>query len=102
MAEFVNLKLLCGSYKTTLNKMFLQRKPWQEEDPGVVRAFMPGTVEGLKVKVGGRGKEGDVLMIFRAMKMSNRMLAPVGGKVTAVNVKTGENVTKNTEMIKIE
>ncbi len=90
-----------GSYDTTLNKMFLERKPWEPEDPKKILSFMPGTVEQIMVKVGGEVKEGDVLMIFRAMKMSNRMISPVGGTVTAINVAEGANVPKNTVMIEL-
>lgn len=101
MADFVLLKLLSGSYKTTLNKMFMARKPWQAEDAGLVRAFMPGTVEQVVVKVGDSVKEGDVLLIFRAMKMSNRMLSPKEGKVLSINAIVGENVPKGTVLIEI-
>ena len=90
-----------GSYDTTLNKMFLERKPWEPEDPKKILSFMPGTVEQIMVKVGDEVKEGDVLMIFRAMKMSNRMISPVGGTVKAINVAEGANVPKNTVMIEL-
>ena len=63
---------------------------------------MPGTVEELMVKKGDEVNEGDVLMIFRAMKMNNKMLSPVTGKVKAINVKEGENVSKNTLMIELQ
>ncbi len=101
MSEFVNLKLLSGSYKTTLNEMFNRRKPWHAENPGLVRAFMPGTVEEVCVKEGDKVKEGDVLVIFRAMKMNNRMLSPVSGTVKKVGAKIGENVPKGTQLVEI-
>jgi biotin carboxyl carrier protein len=101
MSNFVKLKLMSGSYQTTLNKMYTQRKPWHEENPGLVKAFMPGTVEEVRVSVGDQVKEGDVLIIFRAMKMNNRMLAPVAGTVKRVGAKTGENVPKGTELVEI-
>ncbi len=100
--EYVDLKLLSGEYKTTLNKMYEARSPWSEENAGLVRAFMPGTVEEVLVKKGAKVKEGDVLLIFRAMKMSNRMLAPVSGKVKVIEAKVGENVPKGTVLIEIE
>jgi biotin carboxyl carrier protein len=101
MSNFVKLKLMSGSYTTTLNKMFTLRKPWHAENPGLVRAFMPGTVEEVRVKVGDKVAEGDVLIIFRAMKMNNRMLAPVAGTVKKVGAIKGENVPKGTELVEI-
>ncbi len=101
MAEYYMLKLLSGTYKTTLNKMFTMRRPWHAVNPGLVQAFMPGTVEEIKVKEGDTVKDGDVLLIFRAMKMSNRMLSPVAGKVAKIGVEVGENVPKGTILIEI-
>lgn len=92
---------MSGSYETTLNKMYTARKPWHEQNPGLVKAFMPGTVEEICVKVGDAVKEGDVLIIFRAMKMNNRMLSPVSGTVKKVGAKLGENVPKGTELVEI-
>lgn len=91
-----------GAYQTEFNTMFMQRKPWKPENPKHILSFMPGTVEEIKTKVGEKVEEGDVLMIFRAMKMNNNMLAPVSGKVKAINVTEGENVHKNTVMIELD
>jgi biotin carboxyl carrier protein len=88
-----------GDYETTYNKMFTRRHRWAAEAPGKILSFMPGTVEHIAVKVGQEVKEGDELMIFRAMKMNNRMLSPVSGRVRAINVSVGDNVPKNTLMI---
>lgn len=91
-----------GCYETTLNKMYLNRKPWHPVNVNHILSFMPGTVEEFKVKVGDKVKKGDHLMVFRAMKMSNNMLSPVDGKVKAINVKVGENLPKNALMIELE
>ncbi len=101
MSEYVKLKLMSGSYETTLNQMFVNRSPWHEQNPGLVKAFMPGTVEEVRVKKGDTVKEGDVLIIFRAMKMNNRMLSPVSGTVKSIGAKVGENVPKGTELVEI-
>ncbi len=101
MADYVKLKLMSGSYETTINKMFARRHPWHEKNPGLVKAFMPGTVEEIRVKEGDKVKEGDVLIIFRAMKMSNRMLSPVAGTVKKIGATIGENVPKGTELVEI-
>lgn len=99
--QYTEFAVESGTYETTLNKMYLNRKPWQDADPKQIMSFMPGTVEEILVKKGDEIKAGDVLMIFRAMKMSNRMLSPVDGKVIAINVAQGENVSKNTLMIEL-
>lgn len=101
----VNYDKVCtasGCYETTLNKMYVNRKPWAPVNINHILSFMPGTVEELKVKVGDKVRKGESLMIFRAMKMSNNILSPIDGKVKAINVKVGENLPKNAVMIELE
>lgn len=62
---------------------------------------MPGTVERIEVKEGQKVKEGDKLMVFRAMKMNNNILSPVSGKVKLINVSPGDNIPKDHLMIEI-
>lgn len=90
-----------GDYETSYNKMYLSRKPWEPVDPKKILSFMPGTVEKIKVKKGDKVEEGQSLMIFRAMKMSNNILSPIAGKVKSVNVSEGENLAKNVVMIEL-
>ena len=100
--KFDQICTVSGCYKTRLNKMYLSRKPWVRPNPKQVFSFMPGMVERLNVQVGDTVKEGDLLMVFRAMKMSNNMLAPVAGKIAKINVQPGENVAKEVLMIEME
>lgn len=53
---------------------------------------MPGTIVDIKVKVGDAVKEGDVLVIFEAMKMENEIMAAADGTVAAVYVNKGDSV----------
>ena len=46
--------------------------------------------------------EGDLLLIHEAMKMLNRVVAPISGVVTSINVEVGEKIGKNHLMLKIE
>ena len=98
---YSDLHLESGDYPTTLNKKFHQRVPWQKADPGRVLAFMPGTVEQIMVKKGDKVRQGDLLLIFRAMKMENNILSPVDGKVKAIHAKKGVNLPKNAVLIEI-
>ena len=95
------IRTVSGDYKTTLNKMFRSRKPWKAVNPNHILSFMPGTVEEIKVKAGDAVKQGQPLMVYRAMKMNNVMLSPVAGKVKRINVSVGENLPKDALMIEI-
>lgn len=68
----------------------------------VVRAPMPGTVLEVKVTVGKRVQQGDVLLVFEAMKMENEVLASSGGIIKQVFVTKGASVATNDVMIIIE
>ncbi len=67
-----------------------------------VNAPMPGTILDVKVNVGDTVAEGQVLMILEAMKMENDIVAPVAGKVAAINVKKGDSVNSNDALASIQ
>jgi biotin carboxyl carrier protein len=90
-----------GAEKATLARKYIKQETWVNVSVGTVLSFMPGTVEDVKVKVGDKVKAGDLLMVFRAMKMNNKILAPAAGTITSINVKKGENLPKNVVMIEI-
>ena len=46
----------------------------------------------VKVNVGDSVERAQVVIIMEAMKMENEIVAPVGGKVLAVQVKKGDSV----------
>jgi biotin carboxyl carrier protein len=65
-------------------------------------AFIPGTIIDVKVKVGQEVKQGDILVVLDAMKMHNRILAPMNSRVKEIAVKPGDKVTKGFVMVVLE
>lgn len=100
--KYDEIALLSGTFKTTLNKMYKNRKPWVAADPKELRSAMPGMVVEMRVKVGDAVQKGDCVMLFKAMKMNNNILAPISGTIKSVNVNMNENMPKNTLMIEFE
>lgn len=91
-----------GQYFTKLTKKYMQRKIWSPKNYNLIHAFIPGTIQEIYVQPGDVVVAGDDVLILEAMKMRNRVTAPVDGIVKAIYVKTGENVAKNTLLVEIE
>lgn len=89
-------------YKTTYSQKFEKRVRFEVANPKHILAFIPGTVGKINVKEGQLVKKGAKLLILEAMKMKNRLEAPVNGKIKKIYVKEGEIVPKNFIMIEIE
>lgn len=88
-------------YNTHFTTKFNNRKKWAAPDPGAVSTFIPGTIVSMNVKEGDSVREGDLLCILEAMKMRNKVLAPVSGTITAIHVATGSKLPKNALMFEI-
>lgn len=99
--EYTTFELEGVSYRTTLNKKFLQRKPYVQHDPRLITAFIPGTIQKIFVRKGKKVIEGDNLVILEAMKMQNIIQSPMDGKVKAIRVKKGQMVSKGFVMIEL-
>ena len=67
-----------------------------------VTSPLPGKIVSVKVSVGQKVKEGDLLLIIEAMKMENEIVAPVKGTVTAVAVKPDTAVQIGDDLVAIE
>ncbi len=65
-------------------------------------APIPGVVLSIKVNVGDAIKVGDELLVLEAMKMENSITSEKAGKVTAVNVKVGQQVLQSEVMIELD
>ncbi|MGL4779763.1 MAG: biotin/lipoyl-containing protein [Bacteroidales bacterium] len=99
--ELVDFAVTARKYKTLLTKKFVNRPTWIAPIEGEVKATLPGTVISIDTKVGNVVKKGQVLMIQEAMKMQNRICAPISGTIQQVCVEPGMRVTKDFVMIVI-
>ena len=79
-------------YNTILTDKYKNRKPYAHPKKGEVFSFIPGTIDEIFVKKGQKVEKGDVLLILEAMKMKNRIIAPISGKILELKVKKGDLV----------
>lgn len=100
--ELVDFVVTARKYKTTLTEKYKNRPVWKKPYPGDVISHLPGTIVELEVKEGDTVEAGQLLLIHQAMKMLNRVVAPVAGIVTNVNVQIGEQIPKDHLMVRIE
>ncbi|NOY50324.1 MAG: methylcrotonoyl-CoA carboxylase [Chlorobi bacterium] len=63
---------------------------------------MPGKVIKVNVGVGDEVKRGKVLLVVEAMKMENNITATVDAVVEKINVKEGDMVEGNTQLVYLE
>jgi biotin carboxyl carrier protein len=100
--EFTEFILDHTPYRTRLNKTFTEREKWKKDDPRKIRAFIPGTIREILVKPGDKVKENQTLLILEAMKMRNRLVAPIDGKVKEIFVKSDETVPGKYLLVELE
>ena len=91
-----------GKYLTTFPQKYKNKKPYEEYNPNLVRAFLPGTIVEILTKPGKKVEEGEVLVILEAMKMRNSIVAPHDGIVKKIFVNLGQMVTKNFLMVEMD
>lgn len=91
-----------GSYSTTFNKVHTMRKGWVAPNPKHIYTLMPGMMVELRVKAGDTVKKGDCLLLFKAMKMNNNILAPYDGVIKSVAAELNVNLTKGTLLLEFE
>jgi biotin carboxyl carrier protein len=89
-------------YETSFTKKFLDRKPYQKNDPGKITAFIPGIIRKVFVYEGKRSKKGESLLILEAMKMENNVKAPADVVIKKIHIKEGDIVVKNQLILEIE
>lgn len=100
--EYVDFVVTARKYKTLLTEKYKNRKMWQKPFVGDVVSTLPGTVVKIHVEKGQKVEAGELLLIHQAMKMFNRIVAPVSGVITELGVEEGDKITKDHLMVKIE
>lgn len=100
--EYVDFVVTARKYKTLLTAKYKNRKIWHKPFVGDVISHLPGTVVKLEVQEGQEVQAGQLLLIHQAMKMYNRVVAPVSGVITELGVKEGDKIAKDHLMVKIE
>jgi pyruvate carboxylase len=87
--------------KTDQVQRYVMRKVFTAVNANHITAFMPGTVGHIYVKKGEKVKKGETIIILQCMKMDNELQAPFDAKIKSINVKTGENVVKDSVLIEL-
>ena len=100
--NLTQLQLEDGHYQTRLTRTFLKRKPYEKQDPRLIKAVIPGVIESIAKPVGTKVQQGETVMILEAMKMRNRVKAHRDGSVKAIHVAAGEKVTKGQLLAEID
>ena len=67
----------------------------------VITCPMPGTIIDIKVSAGQAVTEGQVLVIFEAMKMENEIVAPCAGTVDSINCGKGDSVDSGSVLLSL-
>ncbi len=89
-------------YKTELTQSFVNRKKWETPDPKKIHSYIPGTILEIYIEEGQKVKKGENLLILEAMKMRNKITAPVSGKVKKIYVESEQKVPKNFLLVDFE
>lgn len=77
------------------------KKQTESSHNGLITAAMPGLITDVLVQSGDKVKKGDKLAVLEAMKTQQPLVAPFDGKVEAVNVKKGDQVSDGQEIARV-
>ena len=108
-----NLSLLCNTVSIHLTEMpgaeynFRQdaisfSKGGKSLALEIVQVPLTGKILEVKVSVGNKIKEGDVICILESMKMENPILCPVSGTIKEIKVSLGQAVKTGNTIAVIE
>jgi biotin carboxyl carrier protein len=77
------------------------KKAGSEQKSAIVRSPMTGKILKVVVKDQDQVQKGDLLVVVEAMKMENKILAPMTGKVQKIKCKAGQLVNVSEELLRI-
>ena len=100
--KYENFQVGDTIYRTTINKMQKNRKPYVVPDARKMHAFIPGMILDIAFKEGEEVKEGDIIMYLEAMKMKNIIKAPFDGVIKKIYVEEGSIVPKNELLVELK
>lgn len=83
-----------SKYRTLSSRKNELRVKWEAPKLKELKSYIPGTVIKVAVKEGDRVEPGDLLMIYEAMKMQNKVFCPFPGVIKEINIKEGDRVPK--------
>ncbi|MBR1735778.1 MAG: acetyl-CoA carboxylase biotin carboxyl carrier protein subunit [Firmicutes bacterium] len=66
-----------------------------------VKAPMPGNVFDIKVNVGDKVEENQIVVVLEAMKMENEIVTPNAGTVASIDVNKGDSVNSGDVLVTI-
>ncbi len=101
-SELKSFQVEGQTYKTKFTKKYINRKSWAKPNPKMVSTVIPGTIVEIRVKEGDRVKRGDILFILEAMKMLNRIVAPIDGKIKSIFTIVGRSLAKGVVILEFE
>lgn len=102
MEKFIIFDLVDGIYETKPTKKFLKRKPYQREEKGIIKAYIPGIISKIYIKKGSFVEKNTPLLVLEAMKMQNNIFSTFSGTVEEIYVKENDKVLKNQILLKIK
>jgi len=100
--EMIKLNVDGTLYETKPNRTFLKRKTYIKPNYNAIIAPIPGTCISVEVVKGQKVKRGDILVLFNAMKMHNRIAAPKDGTIKVVSISNAEVFKKGQVLLEIE
>jgi biotin carboxyl carrier protein len=77
-------------------------EPTPDKEEQIIFAPMPGNIKEYKKNVGDKVNQGEVVIIFEAMKMYNNLYSPVSGIIKEISFTNGDNVKKYDILCKIK
>jgi biotin carboxyl carrier protein len=100
--ELVDFVVEFRKYKTTLNRMFLQRRKWQPVDQSKIKSFIPGVITRIFVSEGDHVEAGQEMMVLEAMKMNNIVRSEIAGVIKKIHAAEMDKVPKNMVIFELE